>query len=270
MPSNRLADRLRAFREMPNDRPAKTLAVALAVALVCAALVSSTAVLLRPLQLANQERDRQQHILAIVARLPGLEKLFGAVALPEVEAQVVELSTGSTVRAIDPAAYDQRKAAKDPQQSIALAPEDDIAGIKRRAKYATVYLVRSEGEIKLVILPVHGSGYASRLYGYLALAGDANTVVALSFFEHAETPGLGAGIDDPAWQQQWQGKTLRDEAGRLRIGVAKGRVDPGSPEAAFQVDGISGATRTSQGVAELVRFWAGDQGFGPYLDRIRP
>jgi Na+-transporting NADH:ubiquinone oxidoreductase subunit C len=174
------------------------------------------------------------------------------------------------VRAIDPALYDQRKAAKDPQQSIALAPEDDIAGIRRRAKYATVYLVRSENEVKLIILPVHGSGYASTLYGYLALKGDANTLVALSFFEHAETPGLGAQIDEPDWREQWQGKKLRDEDGRLRIGVAKGSVEPGSPEAAYQVDGISGATRTSQGVAELVRFWAGDQGFGPYLERLRP
>ncbi len=270
MPSHRLADRLRAFRDMPNERPAKTLTVALAVALVCAALVSSTAVLLRPLQLANQERDRQQHILAIVARMPGIEALFGEVAEPEVEAQVVELSTGSPVRAIDPALYDQRKAAKDPQQSIALAPEDDIAGIQRRAKYATVYLVRSGEEIKLIILPVHGSGYASTLYGYLALEGDANTVVAISFFEHAETPGLGAQIEDPDWRERWQGKKLRDEAGRLRIGVAKGAVEPGSPEAAYLVDGISGATRTSQGVADLLRFWLGDQGFGPYLDRIRP
>ena len=78
------------------------------------------------------------------------------------------------------------------------------------------------------------------------------------------------GMTNPDWRERWQGKKLRDEAGRLRIGVAKGPVEPGSPEAAYLVDGISGATRTGQGVADLLRFWLGDQGFGPYLDRIRP
>jgi Na+-transporting NADH:ubiquinone oxidoreductase subunit C len=260
---------LRRLRDLPNDSPAKTILVALAVCVVCSAVVASSAVLLRPLQIANQERERERQIMAIVARLPGLDTLFETAAVREVEAQVIELATGATVREIDPATYDQRKAAKDPQTSVAIPAERDLAGLKRRARYATVYLVGKDDEIALIILPVHGTGYASTLYGYLALEGDANTIVALTFFEHEETPGLGAGVDDQEWRDQWQSKQVRDGAGRLRIAVAEGRVDPNDPAALYQVDGLSGATRTGQGVTDLLGFWLGEDGFGPFLRRIQ-
>lgn len=259
---------LQNFRELPNDSPTKTLIVALAVCLVCSLLVSSVAIFLRPLHVANQERERQQFILAIVERLPGIDELFDTINAQRVEAQIVELATGNYVRTIDPGTYDARKAAQDPQQSVAIPAERDIAQIQRRANYASVYLVKKDGDLKLLILPVHGSGHASTLYGYLALAGDLNSIVGLSFYEHAETPGLGAGVDSPAWRHQWQGKRLRDPEGRLRIQVAKGRVAPGQPGAEYEVDGLSGATRTGRGVTNLLHFWLGDDGYGPYLAKL--
>jgi Na+-transporting NADH:ubiquinone oxidoreductase subunit C len=254
---------------MPNDRPAKTFIIALAVSLVCALVVSTTAVLLKPLQLANRERERQEHILAIVERLPGVKELFETVETRQVEAHVVELSTGNYVRALDPDDYDQRAAARDLQLSIKIPAEHDIAGIKRRARYAPVYLVTRDDEIKLIILPVHGSGYASTLYGFLALAGDANTVVALTFYEHAETPGMGAQVDSEEWRNQWYGKKVYDEQRRVRLGVALRPVDPASPDFTHLVDGITGATRTGEGVSNLLRFWLGEYGFGPYLQKIQ-
>lgn len=260
---------LQQLRDMPNDRPAKTFIVALAVSLVCALVVSVTAVLLKPLQLANREHERQEHILAIVERLPGIEELFDTVEARQVEAHVVELSTGNYVRALDPADYDQRAAAKDPQLSIEIPAEHDIARIKRRARYAPVYLVRKEGQIKLIILPVHGSGYASTLYGFLALSGNASTVVALTFYEHAETPGMGAQIDGEQWRSQWYGKKAYDEQRRVRLGVAPRPVVPASPDFIYQVDGITGATRTGEGISNLLRFWLGAYGFGPYLDKTQ-
>lgn len=251
------------------DSPLGTLLVAFCVSLVCAALVSTTAVLLRPRQEANRERERRQHIEALVARLPGIGDLLSSEAPPEIETWVIELATGNVVLGIDPDTYDQRLAALDPQLSIELTREQDLASIQRRAKYAAVHLLRHEGVLQMIILPVHGSGYDSRLYGFLALRGDGNTIVALSFFEHEETPGLGAEIDTDAWRRQWTGRRVRDEQGRLRIGVAKGRVPPGSPEAPFQVDGITGATVTSEGVGNLLRFWLGDHGYGPFLSSIQ-
>lgn len=260
--------RLRALWQRPNDDPGKTLLVAFAVAVLCGALVSSTAVLLRPRQQANRERVRRAEIEALVRRMPGVEEILAAEGLPEVQAHVVELASGAIVRGMDPARFDQQAAARDPQRSVALAPEQDIAEIQRRARHAKVYLVRQGGATRLIILPVHGEGYESTLRGFVALEGDGNTIVALSFFEHEETPGLGGQIDDPGWRNQWHGKRIRDARGRLRIGVAAERVAPGSDAAAHEVDAITGATVTSEGVHNLLRFWLGDDGFGPFLSQI--
>lgn len=260
--------RLPAVRRMPNDTPARTLGVAMAVSLVCAVIVSTTAVLLQPLQQANKLRDQQRQIVEIVNRMPGTRELVEAAGAVRVEAHVVELATGVYTDAIDPIEFDARRAAADPRRSIEIPPEQDLARIHRRARYGTVYILKKEGHIELIILPVYGKGYASTMYGFLALAGDGNTVMALDFYEHGETPGMGAEITDPQWQGRWHGKKVRDEQGRLRIGVAPGAVVSGGENAAYEVDGLSGATRTGRGVTNLLRFWLGEWGFGPYLDRI--
>ena len=251
------------------ESPLRTLRIALCVSFVCAAVVSGTSLLLRPRQEANRAAERAQHMAALVAQLPGIEDLITADRPPEIEARVIELASGAPVEGVDPAAFDARTAALDPQTSIELTPEQDVARIQRRARFATVYLLRHEGALRLLILPVYGSGYDSQLHGYLALDADANTVVALSFYEHEETPGLGAEIESEAWRAQWKGRSVRDADGRLRLGVAKGRVAPDSVDAPFLVDGIAGATVTSQGVHNLLRFWLGDAGYGPFLARVQ-
>jgi Na+-transporting NADH:ubiquinone oxidoreductase subunit C len=58
------------------------------------------------------------------------------------------------------------------------------------------------------------------------------------------------------------------KAGEPGIEVAKGAVDPDSPMARHRVDGLSGATLTSNGVTNLLQFWLGDLGYGPFLERI--
>jgi Na+-transporting NADH:ubiquinone oxidoreductase subunit C len=77
------------------------------------------------------------------------------------------------------------------------------------------------------------------------------------------TPGLGARVAEDAWQSLWQGKKIASADGTIRIRVVKG--DGSGP---YEVDGISGATRTSSGVSNLIRFWMGNDGYGPYLDRL--
>jgi Na+-transporting NADH:ubiquinone oxidoreductase subunit C len=226
-------------------------------------------VLLKPRRLANLERERSQHLLEILENAPGISELLEDVDISHLESYVLDLATGLTVPSMDPADYDQRAAARDPRSSVAVRPRRDIAKIGRRANYAVVHLVKQHGAVQLVILPVHGSGFVSTLYGYLALAGDANTILGLSFYEHAETPGLGAEVNDPAWRALWRGKKIRDADGQLRIQVIKGRVDAAAASAEYEVDGLSGATRTGDGVTNLLRFWLGADGFGPYLENIR-
>ena len=250
--------------------PLRTAAVAGLACLVCSLLVSTTAVLLRPLQAANRQRERERRILEIVSREPALAELFAAHGEAAVEARVVELDTGAFADWIDPAELDGRDAALDPLASIALPPERDPAGIGRRARFETVYLARSAGRVELVILPVHGQGYASTIRGYVALSGDGETVRALTFYEHAETPGLGAEIEDPDWLASWAGKRVRDDAGRLRLGVAADDVYADSPEYPYMVDALTGATKTGDGVTRLLRFWLGEDGFAPFLRRLGP
>jgi Na+-transporting NADH:ubiquinone oxidoreductase subunit C len=186
-----------------------------------------------------------------------------------IEARIVDLDTGEFDDSIDPAGYDMRAAARDPNRSHALAARDDPAKIRRRPDRLPVYLVREGERIKTAILPVYGYGLWSTLYGFLALAGDGRTITGLTFYEHGETPGLGDFIESPAWQAQFRGKLAFDEQGRLRLGVIKGGVDPASPDARYQVDAVAGATLTSRGVNNLLRYWLGDQGFGPFLKRLQ-
>ena len=124
-------------------------------------------------------------------------------------------------------------------------------------------------EDEKIILPVHGRGLFSMLYGFLALEGDLSTVSGITFYEQGETAGLGGEITNPRWQQIWKGKEAFGETGELRLTAVKGTVDPASPDAVHQVDGLSGATMTTRSVDNLVKFWLGAEGYGPLLERLR-
>ncbi|MEM8310014.1 Na(+)-translocating NADH-quinone reductase subunit C, partial [Morganella morganii] len=181
-------------------------------------------------------------------------------------AKVVDLQSGTFSDAQDPLGYDPLKAAKDPALSEALPAAEDIASIKRRERYTTVYLVETDGKLDTLILPVRGYGLWSTLYGFLALKGDLNTVAGFGFYQHGETPGLGGEVDNPKWKALWVGKTLYDAQGDLAVQIIKGSVDPQSAKATHQVDGLAGATLTSKGVDNLLHFWLGKDGFDAHND----
>jgi len=251
---------------LPNDSPKKTIFVAFLLCLVCSILVSTAAVGLKSKQIANKELDIKKNILTITGLLPEDGNI--EAAFEQFEVKVVDLETGNYAD-IDPATFDQRKASSDPQQSIALTAEQDIANIGRRAKLATIYLLKEGDNVKQVILPIHGYGLWSTLYGFIAFENDFNTIKGLQFYAHAETPGLGGEIDNPKWRKQWQGKKAFDADGNLKIEVIRGHVDFKMADAEHKVDGLSGATLTAKGVSNLVNYWLGDHGFGPYLANMR-
>jgi Na+-transporting NADH:ubiquinone oxidoreductase subunit C len=241
----------------------RTLLVGLAVCGVCAAVVTATIVVLRPLQVENQRRDREARIGALVLSLPGVAELVreaGAVAL---DLRAVELATGEFAASVDAESLVRQGELAD--QGTPLAPERDLAGLGAAPRYAPVYLLRRGEALHTVILPVRGLGHVAMMHGYLALAPDGETVRGLTFTEHEETPGLGAEIANPQWQARWRDKRLRDAAGELRIRVVRSGADASSP---YDVHGISGATRTGDGVTAMIRFWVGPDGFGPFLDRL--
>ena len=246
------------------DSTARALGTAFTVAFVCALLVSAVAVNLRPLQKANVEAERIAQLQLV---LDALSDLGRKQTIDSLESHVVELSSGRFDDSIDAASFDAEAAASRAASSVPIPAALDLAGLKRRARYAPVYLVRDDaGRIELIILPVSGRGYQSTLRAWLVLDGDARTVRALKFYQQGETPGVGARIEDPVWLAQWRDLPAFDADGVLRIGVG---VRAAGDDPAYHVDGISGATRTTQGVDGMVKFWLGDFGFGPFLQRLR-
>ncbi|WP_261882684.1 Na(+)-translocating NADH-quinone reductase subunit C [Vibrio pelagius] len=246
-----------------NDSIKKTLFVVIALSLVCSIVVSTAAVVLKPKQQANAVLDQQTKILEVA----GIDLAGDIPALYEenIEPRLVDFATGDFVDG-DAAAYDQRKAAKDPAQSIKLSAEEDVAKILRRANTGTVYLVKSGEETTKVIIPVHGNGLWSMMYAFVAVETDGNTVSGITYYEQGETPGLGGEVENPTWRAQFVGKKLFDENHKPAIKVVKGGAPEGSEHG---VDGLSGATLTSVGVQHTFDFWLGEMGFGPFLAKVR-
>jgi len=250
-----------------NDTMGKTLLVTILLCVVCSVVVSAAAVILKPQQVANKELDRKSNILAaagISDPSKSVDELF-----KQITTKYVDLETGKFVDVA--AGYDEAKATKDPQQSIRLERAEDRAGIKVIARVQPVYLVEgADGSVNKVVLPVHGKGLWSTLYGFLALEGDLNTVVGLGFYSHAETPGLGGEVDNPAWKALWPGKKVyADDKTDPQIQLIKGSVDASTANAEYKVDGLSGATLTANGVTNLVQFWMGKNGYAPFLNNLR-
>ncbi|MGY5450284.1 Na(+)-translocating NADH-quinone reductase subunit C [Agarivorans sp. MS3-6] len=251
-----------------NDSLAKTIKVVVGVSLVCSIVVSLAAVGLRGMQQQNAVEDKQKNILAV----SGVELAGRKVAdvyLEVIEPRVIDLDTGEFVDAsqVDPATFEQRKSAKDPNTSIRLSGEEDTAGIVRRSNLASVYLVKdAQGDIGRIILPVHGRGLWSTMYAFLAIQPDGNTVDAIVYYDQGETPGLGGEVANPLWQAKFVGKKLFDDSGATAITVIKGTAPADSLS---EIDGLSGATLTSNGVDNTLKFWLSDKGFGKFLAKLQ-
>ncbi|MDP5032556.1 MAG: Na(+)-translocating NADH-quinone reductase subunit C [Paraglaciecola sp.] len=235
----------------------KTIGVVLAVCLVCSIIVSGAAVGLRSLQETNADLDQKSNIIE-AAGLPVTSDCNVACAFDKyVEERFVDLSTGKYVEVSDD--FDMYKAAKKEDYSVKV--ENSNVGFQYRSSVANVFLVKDEaGAVNRIILPVNGSGLWDMMYGYLALDVDGNTIRQLVYYKQKETPGLGGEVQNPSWKAQWDGKKLYKD-GEVAIQVKK-NADSSSD---YVVDALSGATLTSNGVQNTLDYWAGDNGYGPFL-----
>ena len=256
----------------------------LLVSLVCSVLVSSAAVGLKPLQQANEILDQQKKVLAVA----GLIK-DGEFISPEkvqdlfskrIKSVVVDLDKDEIDASENPSTYNQQKAKSDPTKSK-VAPKNS-AGIQRVPNKALVYYVSktemsTDGKgftLEQYIFPIEGKGLWSTLYGYIALSPTGNVIKGLTFYKHGETPGLGGEVDNPNWKALWKDRLVYGPKGSKaaswkepKISVIKGTA--GTPvDTPHKVDGLSGATITSKGVSNLIKFWLGDEGFGPFIRRV--
>ena len=255
---------------MTNESPLKAILVVVGVALVCSIMVSTTRVLLAPAPTLTIDLERARHLLfaAGLVLSPGapdddeVRSVFGRL-----QPVLIDLAAGAEVSTPDAAGYDQRNAAIDPEQSVAIPKDHDLARLGRRAPYAPAYHLPGDGNGGGIVLPLHGKGMWSTIYGYIGLSADYRTVLGISFYEQAETPGVGDRFLEPAWLSGWHGKEVYgpDGAMRLRVSLAQ----PDDANARYTIDAISGATVTSERIGDIVRYWLGDDGFGPYLEALR-
>ena len=252
----------RRFLTLPNDSRGKTLAVAFLVSAICAVAVTAATVALRPIQAQNRAAEQQARLEALIAAVPSLSGLVAQAGGAALSTVVVDLDAGAAASGVTPETLDTALA--DPANWTTLSPAEDVAGLGNRPDYARIYLLRDGDAVSLAILPIAGTGYNGRIQALLALNGDMRTVAGIAVTEQAETPGLGARIAEPAWQNGFSGKQLFDESGAMRFAVARG---PARTE--HEVDGITGATRTSNAITQMVRFWMGPKGYGPLIAAIR-
>ncbi len=233
--------------------------IPLIACVACAVIVSVTAVSVRPEQNLNIENEKKLKILAAAGIVTDeVEKEFS-----NIETLYVDFASGQLVQVENN--YDHIKASASAQSSSVVPKDQDIAILKRRENIAPIYVWYSEEEkIQKVVLPIRGYGLWGTLYGYISLDSDLNTVKGIEYYDHKETPGLGGEVDNPDWKSDWDGKKVYDSSGKVILYVTKG---PSSEE--YEIDGISGATLTSNGVTNMIRYWLGENGYGPVLQKLR-
>ena len=123
---------------------------------------------------------------------------------------------------------------------------------------------KSDGS-KFYILYTRGKGLWDEIWGHIAFEEDLNTIAGVAYDHTQETPGLGAEIkDNIAWKNQFVGKKIYADDGTFKsVLVRKG----GAKDPVYEVDGISGATITADGVSEMLE--RGLQYYEPYLKSIK-
>lgn len=262
---------------MQRDSIANTFRVAILLCLVCSVAVSSLAVGLRGIQKQKKEEFRQQNILKAAGLWPEDSKNVKTTALFEekITPVVLDLSKDKLSKAWSPGApeIEIEAALRDSELSQAIDGSDetgtDIAGIRRRERYATIYEVRDGDTLKTLILPIRGYGLWSTLWGFIAIDFSSATedptslkVAGLTYYKHAETPGLGGEVDNSTWKAKWHDKRVFDSDWKVQLEVAK------NASTDYQVDALSGATLTSNGVSNMLLYWLGEPGYGPYLKSL--
>ncbi len=264
---------------MQQDSVLKTFVVAGVLCVVCSIFVATAAVALKPYQEANKTLDKRVNIL-VAAGLVDLSAGYPDAGEVEtlfecIRPIVVDMKSGAVF-------FDEESLHKaenpSPGSEIAIARENDVARVRHIPQYAFVYVYKDAGTpittmrdlhsyAKRYVFPIEGQGLWATMYGFIALEPDLNTISSINFYQQGETAGLGGEIANPAWQRKWvdkvvfAGKASEPTITILKYGFPNERDD--------QVDGIAGSTLTCKGVQNTVRFWLGQRGYGPFVNKIK-
>ena len=252
-----------------NESITKTIGVAFCVCLICSLVVSFSAVSLRDLQNENKLNDKRIKILQ-AADIYNPDEDIKEQFL-KLETKFVNFETGKlmdTYMDFSLEEYDPILATRDSNLSSKVPTSEDIAVIKNRENIGKIFILRNDDySINKLILPIRGYGLWGTLYGYISIENDFNTIAGIEFYDHKETPGLGAEVDNPKWKNLWPGKEIYQN-GEVSLSVIKGKVDNNDKDAQYEIDGLSGATITSRGVTNMIVYWFGESGYSKLFKEL--
>lgn len=252
-----------------NESITKTIGVAFCVCLICSLVVSFSAVSLRDLQNENKLNDKRIKILQAADIYNPDEEIKDQFL--KLETKFVNFETGKlmdTYMDFSLEEYDPILATRDSNLSSKVPTSEDIAVIKNRENIGKIFILRNDDySINKLILPIRGYGLWGTLYGYISIENDFNTIAGIEFYDHKETPGLGAEVDNPKWKNLWPGKEIYQN-GEVSLSVIKGKVDNNDKDAQYEIDGLSGATITSRGVTNMITYWFGESGYSKLFKEL--
>lgn len=219
-----------------------------------AAVLSATALLLQPAQESNIRAEKIQNILksANIESTPSnAESLYNQYIVQEIvinsEGEIISIYTNGSFEKGDIRAFnlDLRSQLKIKQQVAAGKTTDQ--------PLFPLFICVKETDT-LYIIPLEGNGLWGPIWGNMALQNDLKTIEGVNFDHKAETPGLGAEINTPIFEDQFPGKEILDDDNQFTsIKVVKGGVGNSNIDPAHGVDAISGGTITSVGVEDMLR-----------------
>ncbi len=198
---------------------------------VVAALLSATAIVLKPKQVKNAEIEKKQNILASV-HIVTTAADAGEIYTQNIKNAYVVNAAGEQVEG-DAFNTDLKKERSKPMDQRLLP----------------VFECQTSEGLKY-IFPLRGAGLWGPIWGYLALNEDLNTIYGVNFDHQGETPGLGAEINTLPFQEHFRGKTIFDDSGKL-VSVIVAKSNETAPEE-HRVDAISGGTITSKGLQKML------------------
>jgi len=208
-----------------------TFLYAAVMVILVAAILATVSMALKPRQKKNAEIEKKKNILASVNIESTAETAEAIYAEKIINEYVVNLNG---------------------EQVEGEAFTTDLK--KERAKSADemvlpVFECQTEEGLKY-ILPLRGSGLWGPIWGFVSVGDDMNTIFGANFDHEGETPGLGAEISTPMFEEPFKGKKIFDSSGKL-VSILVAKVGQIAPEE-HKVDGISGGTITSKGLEKML------------------
>lgn len=244
-----------------------TMVFTVVLCLICSFMITGTVELLKERKLVKKRDEVKRNVVLVadidVADGTDFRQAFDSLVTPK----LIDLNSGAaqSLPVAEIMDFDAKMASVHPETSM--KPKKDTAKIRSRAADARVFIVSDkQGNLDKIVLPIYGKGLWSMLYGYIALEADMNTISNIVIYEHGETAGIGDFLNETQWTDQFRGKQIFDDKGKVAFKVVKGGAKEGDIHG---VDGVSGATMSARGVQRAIQFWFSSEGFEPLLSQLK-